>query len=281
MKHILITIAAVVLAGGGRAALGLGDIRLSHKLCDFNQVYKLFTCIAIGLLGSIATYGQDIVEVASKSGKFGILLEAAKKAQLVEALKSDGPLTIFAPTDEAFAKLPKKTLNQLLQPENIGMLQTVLKYHVVSGRFKSNNLPILPLSTLADQDVNFSVSNETVFINKSKITQVDIEATNGIVHVIDSVLIPELPSIIPTAKALISKSISMGVPQFNHGNHTACASIYEMTLLCLSMLPENQLDSESKQLVLKSMKSLLKLDSATEKSWEARKCLDQVMASLK
>ena len=244
-------------------------------------MYKLFTCIAIGLLGSVATYGQDIVEVASKSGKFGLLLEAAKKAQLVEALKSDGPLTIFAPTDEAFAKLPKKTLNQLLQPENIGMLQTVLKYHVVSGRFKSNNLPILPLTTLADQDVNFSVSDETVFINKSKITQVDIEATNGIVHVIDSVLIPELPSIMPTAKALISKSISMGVPQFNHGNHTACASIYEMTLLCLSMLPENQLDSESKQLVLKSIKTLSKLDSATEKSWEARKCLDQVMAASK
>ena len=111
-------------------------------------MYKLFTCIAIGLLGSVATYGQDIVEVASKSGKFGLLLEAAKKAQLVKALKSDGPLTIFAPTDEAFAKLPKKTLNQLLQPENIGKLQTVLKYHVVSGKFKSNNLPILPLTTI-------------------------------------------------------------------------------------------------------------------------------------
>ena len=118
-------------------------------------MYKLFTCIAIGLLGSVATYGQDIVEVASKSEKFGLLLEAAKKAQLVEAIKSDEPLTIFAPTDEAFAKLPKKTLNQLLQPENIGMLQTVLKYHIVSGRFKSNNLTILPLTTLANQDLNF------------------------------------------------------------------------------------------------------------------------------
>ena len=118
-------------------------------------MYKLFTYIAIGLLGSVATCGQDIVEVVSKSGKFVLLLEAAKKAQLVEALKSDGPLTIFAPTDEAFAKLPKKTLNQLLQPENIGMLQTVLKYHIVSGRFKSNNLTILPLTTLANQDLNF------------------------------------------------------------------------------------------------------------------------------
>ena len=118
-------------------------------------MYKLLTCIAIGLLGSVATYGQDIVEVASKSEKFGLLLESAKKAQLVEALKSDGPLTIFAPTDEAFAKLPKKTLNQLLHPENIGMLQTVLKYHVVSGRFKSNNLLILPLTTIANQDLNF------------------------------------------------------------------------------------------------------------------------------
>ncbi len=67
-------------------------------------MYKLFTCIAIGLLGSVETYGQDIVEIASKSGKFGVLLKAAqKKAQLVEAFKSDEPLTIFAPTDEAFA----------------------------------------------------------------------------------------------------------------------------------------------------------------------------------
>ena len=244
-------------------------------------MYKIFTYIAIGLLGSVATYAQDIVEVASKSGKFGILLKAAEQAQLVEALKSDGPLTIFAPTDEAFSKLPKKTLNQLLQPDNIGMLQTVLKYHVISGRYKSSNLPILPLTTLAEQDVNFSVSNETVFINKSKIIQADIEASNGIVHVIDTVLIPELNSITPTVKSLIAKSISMGVPQFNHGNHAACASIYEMTLLCLSMLSENQLDSESKKLVSKSIKALSKLDSPTEKSWEARKCLDQVMAASK
>ena len=244
-------------------------------------MYKLFTCIAIGLLGSVAAYGQDIVEIASKSGKFGVLLKAAQKAQLVEALKSEGPLTIFAPTDEAFAKLPKKTLNQLLQPENIGMLQTVLKYHVISGSYKSSNLPILPLATLAEQDVKFSVSNETVFINESKITQVDIEAANGIIHVIDSVLIPELNSTTPTVKSLISKSISMGVPQFNHGNHEACANIYEMTLLGLSMLSENQLDSESKKLVSKSINALSKLDSPTDKSWEARKCLDQVMAASK
>jgi len=111
-------------------------------------LYKLLTCIAIGLLGSVATYGQDIVGSRNKSEKFGLLLETAKKAQLVEVLNSDGPLTIFTPTDEAFAKLPKKTLNELLQPENIGMLQTVLKHHVVSVRFKSNNLPILPLTTI-------------------------------------------------------------------------------------------------------------------------------------
>jgi hypothetical protein len=85
----------------------------------------------------------------------------------------------------------------------------------------------------------------------------------------------------PTVKSLVSKSISMGVAQFNHGNHSACASIYEMTLLCLSMLPENQLDSESRQLVSKSIKNLSKSDSPTDKAWEARKCLDQVMAASK
>jgi hypothetical protein len=73
----------------------------------------------------------------------------------------------------------------------------------------------------------------------------------------------------------------MGVAQFNHGNHSACASIYEMTLLCLSMLPENQLDSESRQLVSKSIKNLSKSDSPTDKAWEARKCLDQLMAASK
>jgi hypothetical protein len=85
----------------------------------------------------------------------------------------------------------------------------------------------------------------------------------------------------PTVKSLVSKSISMGVLQFNHGNHSACASIYEMTLLCFSMLPENQLDSESRQLVSKSIKNLSKSDSPTDKAWEARKCLDQVMAASK
>jgi uncharacterized surface protein with fasciclin (FAS1) repeats len=132
---------------------------------------------------------MDIVETAVNAGSFGTLATALTEAGLVDALKGEGPFTVFAPTDDAFKKLPKGTLEGLLK--NKEALKKILLYHVVSGNVSSKEVVNLKnAKTLEGGDVKISVKKNTVMINKSKITTADIKAKNGIIHVIDTVLMP-------------------------------------------------------------------------------------------
>ena len=134
---------------------------------------------------------NTIADVAKKAGKFNTLLAAVKAAGLSDALTGDKPLTVFAPTDEAFAKLPKATLKSLLQPENKDQLKSILTYHVVSGRIDAKSaISASRAKTLNGQSVTASLSDGRLRINKSNVLMNDIEADNGIIHVIDTVLIP-------------------------------------------------------------------------------------------
>ena len=129
---------------------------------------------------------SDIVQIATHSGKFQTLLAAAQAAGIVDVLKAPGPITIFAPTDEAFAKLPKGTVESLLKPENKAQLVSILTYHVVPGK-----LP-LRLSPATMQGSNISIRSESpIMINNAKVLASDINATNGIIHAIDTVLLPQ------------------------------------------------------------------------------------------
>lgn len=133
---------------------------------------------------------SDIVEIAIDGG-FNTLVAAVTAADLVETLQSPGPFTVFAPTDAAFAKLPEGTVASLLEPANKDQLIAVLTYHVVSGKVTSDQVVSLSkASTVQGADVNISVNNGTVSINDAIVTAVDIEATNGVIHVIDTVLLP-------------------------------------------------------------------------------------------
>lgn len=135
-----------------------------------------------------------IPEVASEAGQFSTLLAAAQAAGLVEALSGEGPLTVLAPTDEAFAKLPEGTVANLLRPENRDQLAEILKYHVISGRVYSEAVVGMDdASTLLGTDVHISVEDGTVMINDSQVIATDIDASNGVIHVIDSVLLPPAP----------------------------------------------------------------------------------------
>ncbi len=146
--------------------------------------------------------GPNIVEVATKAGTFKTLTAALTAAGLVDALSGEGPFTVFAPTDEAFAKLPKGTVESLLLPENKGKLVSILKYHVVKGAVKADKVVGLTnAATLNGQRVDVSVKESTVSIDKSKVTKTDIEASNGVIHVIDTVLMPEMNNIVETAVA--------------------------------------------------------------------------------
>ncbi|MDX9912013.1 MAG: fasciclin domain-containing protein [Phycisphaerales bacterium] len=135
---------------------------------------------------------RSIPEVASEAGSFNTLLAAAKAAGLVPALSGEGPITVFAPTDEAFAKLPAGTVESLLKPENKDKLAAILKYHVVEGRVFSTDLPSSgSAKTLGGQSINIKASGSGVMINNSKVVQADIDASNGVIHVIDAVLLPQ------------------------------------------------------------------------------------------
>jgi len=165
--------------------------------------------LAVSPLSTIAAEkcGTDIVQVASKAGKFNTLLAAAKAAGLVSTLKSDGPLTIFAPTDEAFAALPAGTVESLLKPENKATLAAILKYHVVSGKVMAEQAIKLDgksVGTVEGRDINVAVKSGKVTINGATVIMADVKASNGVVHVIDKVLLP------PKAKDIVDIAASTG-----------------------------------------------------------------------
>jgi len=152
------------------------------------------------LAGARSSAPNDIVAVASSAGDFNTLIAAAKAAGLVGVLQSDGPLTVFAPTDAAFAKLPKGTVETLLKPENKKALVEILTYHVVPGKFEAADvLKKKTLDTANGERAKIAMKNGKPTIAGANIVATDIEASNGIVHVIDAVMIPEQRDIVDVA----------------------------------------------------------------------------------
>ena len=142
--------------------------------------------------GLSANDAADIVQSAIEAGKFRTLVTAVKAAGLVDALKADGPFTIFAPTDEAFAKLPDGTVETLLKPENKEKLKAILMYHVVQDKVMAEQVVNLKsANTLFGQEVAIRVRYGQVMLNDAKVLETDILASNGVIHIIDSVLLPK------------------------------------------------------------------------------------------
>lgn len=149
---------------------------------------------AVALMGTSALadgHAKDIVDTASEAGTFTTLLAAAEAAGLVDTLKSEGPFTVFAPTDEAFAALPEGTVEALLLPENKDQLAAILTYHVVPGKVMSTDLTDdMEAMTVQGTTVMIDLDNG-VMVDGATVTAADIEATNGVIHVIDKVILPE------------------------------------------------------------------------------------------
>lgn len=134
---------------------------------------------------------NTIVDVAQNAGTFTTLLAALDAAELTDALRGEGPFTVFAPTDEAFAKLPEGTLDNLLKPENKDQLIAILTYHVVSDQAKASDAEDMAMvTTLEGNDLSITNIDGTVMVNEATVTTADIEASNGVIHVIDTVLMP-------------------------------------------------------------------------------------------
>ena len=150
----------------------------------------------IALMLSAGTHAEqdkrDIVDTAIAAGSFKTLAKALQAADLVETLKGEGPFTVFAPTDEAFAKLPAGTLNDLLKPENKKKLQRILTYHVVPGRVSSTDVVKLRTAKAVSGDsIDIAADGGTVRVENARIVKTDIAASNGVIHVIDTVIIPD------------------------------------------------------------------------------------------
>lgn len=145
--------------------------------------------------------GGDIVDTAIAAGDFKTLVAAVQAAGLVETLKGKGPFTVFAPTDAAFAKLPKETLESLLKPENKARLAAILTYHVVPMEVMAKDVKTMPAPTANGQRINITVKDGKVMVDNALVTKTDIKTTNGVIHVIDTVLIPSDKNLVDTAIA--------------------------------------------------------------------------------
>ena len=144
------------------------------------------------LAGGTTMATKDIVDTAVAAGSFKTLAAALDAAGLVETLKGKGPFTVFAPTDEAFAKLPEGTVKSLLKPENKQKLTSILTYHVVAGNVKAADvIKLSSAKTLNGQSVTIKTVGGKVMINNATVVKADIAATNGTIHVIDTVLMPK------------------------------------------------------------------------------------------
>lgn len=133
---------------------------------------------------------KTIVVVASQAGQFNTLVAAVKAAGLVETLNGTGPFTLFAPTDEAFAKLPKGTVENLLKPENKEQLVAVLTYHVVPGKIMASDVATTNAKTVNGKKLPIMVNDGKVKAGEANVVKTDITASNGVIHVIDTVLVP-------------------------------------------------------------------------------------------
>jgi len=177
-------------------------IRVTNSVTTSQNMKTLrkLTITTLALLALAQPYVQasdktampgDIVAVASGAGSFNTLVAAVKAAGLVETLQGAGPFTVFAPTDEAFAKLPKGTVEDLLKPENKEKLVAILTYHVIAGKVMAADVKTMSAKTVNGKDLSINAAAGKVTVDNATVIKTDIAAKNGVIHVIDTVVLPK------------------------------------------------------------------------------------------
>ena len=160
---------------------------MKHTIAIIATAASLLSAPSVSA-GNVAE--KNIVEIAVGSGQFNTLVAAVKAAGLVDTLTGKGPFTVFAPTDEAFAKLPEGTVASLLKPENKDKLVSILTYHVLAGKVPASAVKTMKAKTVNGQELNLKVSDKGVMVDNAKVVKTDIMGSNGVIHVIDSVILP-------------------------------------------------------------------------------------------
>ncbi|MFN6106202.1 MAG: fasciclin domain-containing protein, partial [Planctomycetaceae bacterium] len=210
---------------GQRATVKVADGGV--KVDNANVVKTDIACTngTIHVIDAVILPSADTIPtVADKAGAFKTLLAAAKAAGLVEALSAPGPITVFAPTDEAFAKLPAGTVESLLKPENKQKLADILKYHVVPGRIYSDDaLKAKEAKTLQGGTIKIGANDKGAFINDAKLLKTDINASNGVIHVIDSVILPPAAAKKAAAVPMAAPAVAAAPAYYQNGQVVAYA----------------------------------------------------------
>jgi len=165
-------------------------MKTTKKITTLAALFLLTLTVPFAKAADKQVAPGDIVAVASGAGSFNTLVAAIQAAGLVETLQGKGPFTVFAPTDAAFAKLPPGTVEGLLKPENREKLVAILTYHVVPGKVMAADVKTMMAKTVNGKELSIKVDDGKVTINAANVTKTDIAASNGVVHVIDTVLIP-------------------------------------------------------------------------------------------
>ena len=225
---------------------------------------------------------NDIPAVAKKAGKFNTLLAAAEAAGLVPALSGSDKLTVLAPTDKAFAALPKGTVESLLKPENKAQLQEILKMHVIKGSVSAGTaLKAASAKSINHQELAFGIKDGLFKVNEATILTPDIKADNGIIHIIDAVLLPKAKKVMKSKgdlSKMIMLAINKGVPAFNHGNAKKCSEIYSECVKAI--MSSGTLANSTRQHLETVMKQAKNTHCDSSRAWILRRGLDQAYVAL-
>ena len=182
-RSLVVAASLSLVACGGEAGAPAQDPTTAGKMAPADP----------GAPGAVSSMSKsDIVDTANAAGSFKTLIAAIKAADLESTLRGPGPFTVFAPTDEAFAKLPAGTVESLIKPENKDKLKAILTYHVVSGNVGSAAaMKLSSAKTVNGKELKLDASSGSLHVGKATVTKADIQASNGVIHVIDTVLLPE------------------------------------------------------------------------------------------
>ncbi|MCH2180928.1 MAG: fasciclin domain-containing protein [Mariniblastus sp.] len=219
---------------------------------------------------------STVLSNAYQAGNFSTLLAAIGIANLNDVLNGPGPFTVFAPTDDAFAALPSGTVDQLLQPENRDQLIDLLKYHVVPGRvYADMAVKAGRARSLSGNSLDIGLTANGLNVNQANVLAKNIEASNGLIHVVDQVLTPSKMSRRQVMTSL-DHAIDQGVPVFNAGHHQRCCDIYMNVMTTIKESGIDSMDDHSMILVEQTIEKAKRTHNSTNRAWVLRRGMDQL-----
>jgi len=230
-------------------------------------------------LSARPTANETIPAVAVSSGRLKTLVAAVTEAGLAGALSGEGPFTVFAPTDEAFAKLPEGTVASLLEPRNRETLVRILKHHVVAGRLDAADLVGRgSVETLAGTSLELAAVRDRLLVADAVVETADVPASNGVVHLIDRVLMP--PKQVAPLMTLLENAVSRGAPIFNDGNPAACAAIYATALEAAILVDGYGIEPQARRRIASRLAEIDAMEDDREQAWAYRRIIDSLVSAI-